>query len=280
MPKPTNLELLETALRQVSDMGLRGSAEALEVSHATISTWLQAQKDGGLQAVADKIQHKTRAKLLAKTQGVPVGDSPTYGDGVRYVTDRLSALVDELAQVTKQSQAPGPNPRAGDEPVGPETLRERFLAAIHPYNALEVERFCGLNHETVRQYKKEWPERGPTEATKEKMRVMIHISDAMDLQDSIIKDKKVPPRANGLITIAEGLRADPEIVKKGPNLGWITVADAFADLWRDMNLRTIIDEFAWLGYKRGLHYDPDTASKLTPEDVALELDDTLPGDAE
>lgn len=221
-----------------------------------------------------------RRFLAFVSHSTPAKESPTYAEGVEYVAGRLSDLVEDLARITGQSSARQPKPNPGEQPVGPEDLKSRFLAAIADYSDLEVEQHCGLNHETVRQYKKEWPARGPNRASSDKMQAMIEIHEALLEAESIVTGGEIPPRTAGLITLAEALQEDPNFVKEYPKLGWISIADVVAKYWRDLDLLTIHDEFAWLGYKRAHHFDPETASRVTPEDIGLDMDDIFPGDSE
>ena len=195
-----------------------------------------------------------------------------------YVARRLTELLQELDRgvgLLSSLQS-----KAHEFSISPENLKHSFLAAIQRYNDLTVERYCGLNHETVRQYRKVWPQRGPTRATTKKMIAMIEIHEEILEEESIVTGKTLPPRAAGLIAVAEEQQADPAFVKKYPKLGWISVADGVAKAWRNLDLMTIHDEFAWLGYKRAHHFDPEEASQVTPEDVGLDMTHVLPGAAE
>ena len=279
MPELTNLEVLTKGLEQTDHLHPGKAAERLGVSRGTIYAWKKARAEGRLEALADKLHFDTRQVLLGSLGGTPPGDSATYSEGAAFVAGRVSALLEELVPITEKSSTQRPKFTAAERPLEGEDLKHRFLAAIEPYNDLDVERFCGLNHETVRQYKAEWPAR-PSQASREKMALMIRIQEANLKEDAIVTGKQIPPQAAFLMTIAEGYKEDPAFFKKHPKLGWISVADGVAKVWRDLGLMSIHDEFAWLGYRRAHFYDPETASPVTPEDVGLNMDHLLPDDVE
>ena len=65
--------------------------------------------------------------------------------------------------------------------------------------------------------------------------------------------------------------ARTSLAEKHPKLGWISLADEMAKAARKLGDMTIYDELVWLGYKVGTHFDPKTASRVTLEDVELDV---------
>ena len=276
----TNENLLSIELQQTQSMKLRPAAKVLGVTHQTVASWRKAQEAGRLADAGDRLQTETRETLIGRLDKIPAKESPTYAEGVDYVAGRLSDLIHDLSQITGRTVAPEPNgsesPIDPDGPLGPETLKHRFLSAIADYSDLKVQEFCGLNHETVRQYRQgDWPERGPNRASTEKLRAMIEVHEAVLKEQSLLSGEVLPQFAAGLITLAEDQRDDPEFVKQWPDLGWISLADELANTWRELQHMTIYDELVWLGYKRAHGFDPETASRVTPEDVGLERTELL-----
>ena len=113
--------------------------------------------------------------------------------------------------------------------------------------------------------------RGPNKATTEKILVMITRHEAILKEDAILSGEALPPEAAGLIRFAEHRESMPAFVEKYPKLGWIYLADELAKAARKRERMTIYDEFMWLGYKRAHRFDPETASKVTTEDVEIDV---------
>ena len=215
-----------------------------------------------------------RRYLAFVSHSTPAKESPTYVQGVEYVAGRLSELLDELSRITGQPAAPQDQPKTDAQPASPEALKQRFLAVINLYTDLQVEKICGINHETVRQYDAgEWPKRGPNDATITRMWVMIRHHEAVLEEDAIVSGETLPQYVAGLITFARAYQDDPDFAKRYPDLGWISVTDDMAKALRDRKLLTIYDEFIWRGYKLSQRFDPETATRVTLEDVGLDISD-------
>ena len=101
---------------------------------------------------------------------------------------------------------------------------------------------------------------------------MITRYEAILKEDSILTGENLPPEAAGLIKFAEDRERMPAFVEEHPTLGWIYLADELAKAARKRDRMTIYDEFMWLGYKSAHRFDPETASRVTPEDVGIDVD--------
>ncbi len=206
------------------------------------------------------------------------------GPSLDYVAGRLAELLKDLNRDVGAPSARAPQPKSHQMPQSPGALRARFLSAIHGFTDLQVEEICGINHETVRQYRRDdWPERGPNRASTAKILAMIERHEVILKEDAILSGKKLPTEAAGLIEFAEDRHSVPAFVEKHPKLGWIYLADELAKAARSLDRMTIYDEFMWLGYKRAHHFDPETASRVTPEDVGIDVPkffETLDGPAD
>ncbi len=248
-------------------------AQELEIREATVSAWIKH----GTIPEGDQLL-RLPVILGCDAHWLLTGETPK---GVEYVARRLSELADELARITgyppayqadQEAEMMPKGQKADRMPQGPEGLKKRFLAAIHGFTDLEVEEICGINHETVRQWRKSGgPVRTPNRESTKKILVMIASHEAIMREDAILSGEKLPPEAAGLIEFAEDRRDVPAFVKKYPKLGWIYLADELAKAARNLNRMTIYDEFMWLGYKRAHHFDPETASRVTPEDVGINV---------
>ena len=246
----------------------RSEAAAFRINHTRIGEY---EKDKWKELSVRERRH-LRGFLDFVSSAMPAKESHTYAEGVDYVAGRLADLVDELARITEASAAPAPKPKVDRMPQGSEALRERFLAAISEFTDLQVEDICGINHETVRQYRGgDWPERGPNRASVVKILAMIKRYEAILEESSIVAREKLPPQAAGLIKLAEFLQKEPSFAEKHPRLGWISFADEMAKAARKLGDMTIYDELVWLGYKVATHFDPKTASRVTLEDVELDM---------
>lgn len=258
---------------KASPKSQRDVAQELEIREATVSAWIKH----GTIPEGDQLL-RLPVILECDAHWLLTGEQPK---GVEYVARRLSEIVDELARNTGYPLAYQASPQAdwipkGQNrdrmPQGPEAIKKRFLAAIHGFTDLEVEEICGINHETVRQWRKgDGPVRAPNRESTKKILVMIATHEAVMRENAILSGEKLPPEAAGLIEFAEDRRDVAAFVEKYPKLGWIYLADELAKTARDLNRMTIYDEFMWLGYKRAHNFDPDTASRVTPEDVGIDV---------
>lgn len=253
---------------QAAGMNQTKLAEALGTTSSIVNGWLNkgVVPAGRFLVQMPEILGCDANWLLS---GKPYGEE---GPRLEFVVSRLTELLDELG---RDAGSPGsPPPLKTQDVKGPKALKERFLAAIHDFTDLQVEEICGINHETVRQYRKDdWPERGPNRASTVKVLAMIKRYEAILEESSIIAREKIPQQAAGLIKLAEFLQHEPSFAKKHPKLGWISFADAMAKEHRKLGELTIYDELIWLGYKIANHFDPETASRVTLEDVDMDVDE-------
>ena len=277
----SNEEIVAAFLKKIDGLTLReaqdltaevlGSSE--KIDHQTIGNYRTGRWK--------RLFPRARRKLEQFLDLIPATESHTYAAGVEYVADRLAELVDDLGRISGRAapmlsegkEASTNDPGVGQ--TGPEALKLRFLAAISQFTDLQVEELCGLNHESVRQYRAEWPRRGPNRASTKKMHAMIERHEAILEENAIIAREKIPENAAGLIKMAEYLQNHPSFSKKHPNLGWISFADAMARHFRDLGEMSIYDELVWLGYKIGVKFDPGTASRVTLEDADFDVSQFL-----
>ena len=152
------------------------------------------------------------------------------------------------------------------------SLRRRFLGAISDYSDLEVERLCGLNHETVRQYRQgQWPQRGPNSASRAKMERFLQLHEQRRTA-ATTEAGELPPLSEGLISFAEEWRQDAAFTAQYPCQGWIAITDDAARALRSLGLMRYDDEIAWLAYKRAVAYDSESADEVTLGDLGLSID--------
>ena len=179
---------------------------------------------------------------------------------------KLSAIREIL------SMADGPVGTPLTAPHDPESLRRRFLASIDDYSDLEVERICGLNHETVRQYRQgQWPKHGPNASTESKMERFLELHEQR--RTTAATDQgQLPPLVEGLISFAEEWEQDQAFRDRYPELGWISLADDAMRQLRALGLVRYDDEIAWLAYKRAVRYDRTASSEVGLEDLGLNIE--------
>ncbi len=157
-------------------------------------------------------------------------------------------------------------------PHDPESLRRRFLASISDYSDLEVERICGLNHETVRQYRQgQWPTRGPNASTRGKMERFLQLHEQRRTA-AATEAGELPPLSEGLISFAEQWEQDQEFRREYANQGWISLTEDAVRKLRGLGLVRYDDEIAWLAYKRAVAYDPETADDVSLDDLGLTIE--------
>ncbi len=157
-------------------------------------------------------------------------------------------------------------------PHDPESLRRRFIAAISDYSDLEVERICGLNHETIRQYRHgQWPDRGPNASTEAKIERFLELHERRRTA-AATEEGELPPLIEGLFAFAEEWAQDQEFRERYPNHGWISITEDAIRKLRELGLVRYDDEIAWLAYKRAAGYDPESADEVGLDDVGLNID--------
>ena len=165
-----------------------------------------------------------------------------------------------------------PSPGLSEVPHDPESMRRRFIAAISDYSDLEVERICGLNHETTRQYRHgQWPERGPNASTEAKIERFLELHERRRTA-AATDEGELPPLIEGLFAFAEEWARDEEFRERYPNQGWISITEDAIRKLRELGLVRYDDEIAWLAYKRGAGYAPESADEVGLDDVGLTID--------
>ncbi len=159
-----------------------------------------------------------------------------------------------------------------DTPHDPGSLRRRFLAAISEYSDLEVERICGLNHETVRKYRQgQWPNRGPNASTEAKIERFLDLHQRRRTA-AATHEGELPPLVEGLIAFAEEWKNDREFSGRYPNQGWISITEDAIRKLRRLEVVGYDDEIAWLAYKRAVGYEPESADEVGLDDLGLSID--------
>ena len=159
-----------------------------------------------------------------------------------------------------------------DSPHDPGSLRRRFLAAISEYSDLEVERICGLNHETVRKYRQgQWPNRGPNASTEAKIERFLDLHQRRRTA-AATHEGELPPLVEGLIAFAEEWKNDREFGQRYPNQGWISITEDAIRKLRQLEVVGYDDEVAWLAYKRAIGYEPESADDVRLDDLGLSID--------
>ena len=179
----------------------------------------------------------------------------------------------QLAAIRRILQEPKPPSQAPSEvPHDPESLRRRFLAAISDYSDLEVERICGLNHETIRQYRQgQWPDRGPNASTEAKIERFLELHERRRTA-AATDEGELPPLIEGLFAFAEQWKQDQEFRERYPNHGWISITEDAIRRLRELQLVRYDDEIAWLAYKRAAGYDPKNADEVGLDDLGMSID--------
>jgi len=159
-----------------------------------------------------------------------------------------------------------------EAPHEPESLRRRFLSAVSEYSDLEVERICGLNHETVRQYRQgQWPGRGPNSSTEGKIERFLDLHERR--RTAAATDKgELPALIEGLIAFSEEWQNDQEFRERYPKHGWISITEDAIRQLRQLKLVRYDEEIAWLAYKRAVGYDPESADEVGLDDLGMSID--------
>jgi hypothetical protein len=192
------------------------------------------------------------------------------GEGTTDPDAEVGRRLDMIRRIAA-GESIGVVPTAEAKPLADDALGEQFLSAIFEYSDLEVQEICGLSHETVRQYRDgEWPSRGPNKATKEKIRAFLGYH--ANRQKSFAEAGELPALAQGLIEFAQLHRNDEAFTALYPNQGWISLADDAVTQLRAMGVMQYDDEIAWLAFKEGAGYDPESADRVTLEDEDLSID--------
>ena len=188
----------------------------------------------------------------------------------------------QLAAIRRilQESKPPPSQAPSEVPHDPESLRRRFLAAISDYSDLEVERICGLNHETIRQYRQgQWPERGPNASTEAKIELFLELHERRRTA-AATDEGELPPLIEGLVAFAEQWEQDEEFRERYPNHGWISITEDAIRRLRELELVRYDDEIAWLAYKRAIGYDPEHADEVGLDDLGMTIDPFISGASE
>ena len=228
-------------------------------------------------AVRGYEEGRTKKVPLAYVEAVcrAVGASPSsfFGDdlsGAQVSPDEAERQLAAIRRILLESEPPGQ--ARSEVPHDPESLRRRFLAAISDYSDLEVERICGLNHETVRQYRQgQWPNRGPNASTEAKIERFLELHERRRTA-AATEEGELPPLIEGLFTFAEEWEQDQEFRERYPNHGWISITEDAIRRLRELKLVRYDDEIAWLAYKRAAGYDPESADEVGLDDLGMSID--------
>ena len=164
-------------------------------------------------AVRGYEEGRTKKVLLAYVEAVcrAFGASPSsfFADdlsGAQVSPDEAERQLAAIRRILLESKPPGQI--RSEVPHDPESLRRRFLAAISDYSDLEVERLCGLNHETIRQYRQgQWPDRGPNASTEAKIERFLELHERRRTA-AAIDEGELPPLIEGLFAFAEEWEQD------------------------------------------------------------------------
>ena len=252
----------EQFARRVSQSGFRVSSESV-----------QSYEEGRTKKIPlDYVEAVCRAFGAAPTAFF----SPDL-PGAFTQTGEAERKLSAIREIVSGSDGPIANQFVA--PHDPESLRRRFLASIHDYSDLEVERICGLNHETVRQYRQgQWPKRGPNASTEGKMERFLELHEQRRTA-AATDHGELPPLVEGLISFAEEWERDQDFRDRYPRLGWISIAEDAMLKLRSLGLVRYDDEIAWLAYKRGTRYDPETCDDVGLEDLGLSVEPFVQGGA-
>ncbi len=182
----------------------------------------------------------------------------------------------QLSAIRRILGEPKPGgPGRSEAPHDPESLRRRFLSAISEYSDLEVERMCGLNHETVRQYRQgQWPSRGPNSSTEGKIERFLELHERRRTA-AATDEGELPALIEGLIAFAEEWENDREFRERDPKQGWISITEDAIRQLRQLKLVRYDEEIAWLAYKRAVGYDPEGADEVGLDDLHMSIDPFL-----
>ena len=227
-------------------------------------------------AVRGYEEGRTKKVPLAYVEAVcrAVGASPSsfFADdlsGAQVAPDEAERQLAAIRRILLESEPTGQ--ARSEVPHDPESLRRRFLAAISDYSDLEVERICGLNHETIRQYRQgQWPDRGPNASTKAKIERFLELHERRRTA-AATDDGELPPLIEGLFAFAEEWEQDQEFRERYPNHGWISITEDAIRRLRELKLVRYDDEIAWLAYKRAAGYDPESADEVGLDDLGMSI---------
>jgi transcriptional regulator with XRE-family HTH domain len=190
--------------------------------------------------------------------------------GAQLPNDEAERQLAAIRRILQESKSPSQAP--SEVPHDPESLRRRFLAAISDYSDLEVERICGLNHETIRQYRQgQWPDRGPNASTETKIERFLELHERRRTA-AATDEGELPPLIEGLFAFAEQWEQDQEFREQYPNHGWISITEDAIGRLRELKLVRYDDEIAWLAYKRAIGYDPENADEVGLDDLGMSID--------
>lgn len=228
-------------------------------------------------AVRGYEEGRTKKVPLAYVEAVcrAVGASPSsfFADdlaGAQVSPDEAELQLAAIRRILLESKPPGQG--RSEVPHDPESLRRRFLAAISDYSDLEVERICGLNHETIRQYRQgQWPDRGPNASTEGKIERFLELHERRRTA-AATDEGELPPLIEGLFAFAEEWEQDQEFRERYPNHGWISITEDAIRRLRELKLVRYDDEIAWLAYKRAVGYDPENADEVGLDDLGMSID--------
>ena len=227
-------------------------------------------------AVRGYEEGRTKKVPLAYVEAVcrAVGASPSsfFADdlsGAQVAPDEAERQLAAIRRILLESEPTGQ--ARSEVPHDPESLRRRFLAAISDYSDLEVERICGLNHETIRQYRQgQWPDRGPNASTKAKIERFLELHEQRRTA-AATDDGELPPLIEGLFAFAEEWEQDQEFRERYPNHGWISITEDAIRRLRELKLVRYDDVIAWLAYKRAAGYDPESADEVGLDDLGISI---------
>jgi len=200
--------------------------------------------------------------------------------GAQLSSDGAERQLAEIRAILLESNPPGQGRPGGgasgqggpEAPHDPESLRRRFLSAISEYSDLEVERICGLNHETVRQYRQgQWPSRGPNSSTEGKMGRFLDLHERRRTA-AATDEGQLPALIEGLIAFAEEWENDQEFRERYPKQGWISITEDAIRQLRQLKLVRYDEEIAWLAYKRAVGYDPESSDEVGLDDLGMGID--------
>jgi len=228
-------------------------------------------------AVRGYEEGRTKKVPLAYVEAVcrAVGASPSNFfapdlAGAQISPDEAQRQLTAIRQILLESKPPGQV--RSEVPHDPESLRRRFLAAISDYSDLEVERICGLNHETIRRYRQgQWPDRGPNASTEAKIERFLELHEWRRTA-AATDEGELPPLIEGLFAFAEEWEQDQEFRERYPNHGWISITEDAIRRLRELKLVRYDDEIAWLAYKRAAGYNPESADEVGLDDLGINID--------
>ena len=272
-------ERVQTVLRELrSGARLSWNEFAEQVGHAGFQV--------SPAAVRGYEEGRTKKVPLAYVEAVcrAFGASPSrfFAEdlgGAQLSPDEAERQLAEIRAILLESKPPGQG-RSEDQtgqgllevPHDPESLRRRFLSAISEYSDLEIERICGLNHETVRQYRQgQWPSRGPNSSTEGKIGRFLDLHERRRTA-AATDEGELPALIEGLIAFAEEWENDQEFRERYPNHGWISITEDAIRQLRQLKLVRYDEEIAWLAYKRAVGYAPENADEVGLDDLGMSID--------